>query len=122
MTPAPSSSSEATPPGLSVPVSNSANSESVSALAAVLRDVLSPVESPDSGRAARLAALAKSAGYVVRQKFPVFAARDQTKIDSGAEVHLVFPAHKHFMMARPRYVLLQPLFLVPGCDTISDLF
>ena len=36
MTPAPSSSSKATPPGLSVPVSNSANSESVTALAAVL--------------------------------------------------------------------------------------
>ena len=79
MTPAPSSSSETTPPGLSVPVNYSANSESVTALAAVLRDVLSQVGSPDSGRAARLAALARSAGYVVRQKFPVFAARDQTK-------------------------------------------
>ena len=79
MTPAPSSSSEATPPGLSVPVNNSANSESVAALAAVLREVLSPVGSPDSGRAAGLAALARSAGYVVRQKFPVFAARDQTE-------------------------------------------
>ena len=44
MTPAPSSSSEATPPGLSVTVNNSANSESVAALAAVLRDVLSPAE------------------------------------------------------------------------------
>ena len=79
MTPGPSSSSEATPPGLSVSVNNSANSESVAALAAVLRDVLSPVGSPDCGRAAGLAALARSAGYVVRQKFPVFAARDQTK-------------------------------------------
>ena len=80
-----------TPPGLSVPVSNSANSESVKALAAVLRDVLSPVGSPDSGGAARLTALARSAGHVVRQKFPVFVARDQTKqlsmvVDSGAEV------------------------------------
>ena len=33
---------------------------------------------------------------------PVFAARDQTKrlsmiVDSGAEVHLVCPAHKHFL-------------------------
>ena len=63
--------------------------------------MLSPVGSPDSGRAARLAALARSAGYVVRQKFPVFAARGQTKqlsmvVDSGADVHLVRPAHKHF--------------------------
>ena len=66
MTPAPSSSSEATPPGLSVPANNSANSESVTALAAVLRDVLSPVGSPDSGRAARLAALARSAIPCVR--------------------------------------------------------
>ena len=77
MTPAPSSSSEATPPGRSAPVNNSANSESVAALAAVLRDVLSPVRSPDSGRATRLATLARYAGCVVRQKFPVFAARDQ---------------------------------------------
>ena len=98
MTPGPSSSSEATPPGLSVSVNNSANSESVAALAAVLSDVLSPVGSPDCGRAAGLAALARSAGYVVRQKFPVFAARDQNKqlsmvVNSGAEVHLVCPAH-----------------------------
>ena len=53
-------------------------------------------------RAARLATLAGSARYVVCQKFPVFAARDQTKhlsmiVDSGAEVHLVCPAHKHFL-------------------------
>ena len=45
---------------LSVPVNNSANSESVAALAAVLRDVLSPVGSPDSGRVVRLAALARN--------------------------------------------------------------
>ena len=59
MTLAPSSSSEAAPPGLSVSVNNSANSKSVAALAAVLSDVLSPVGSPDSGRAAGLAALAQ---------------------------------------------------------------
>ena len=51
---------------------------------------------------ADLLSLPRSAGYVVRQKFPVFAARDQTKhlsviVDSGAEVHLVCLAHKHFL-------------------------
>ena len=72
------------------------------ALAAILRDVLSPGGSSESARATRLATLARSAGYVVRQKFRVFAARDQTKhlsmvLDSGAEVHLVCLAHKHLM-------------------------
>ena len=72
------------------------------ALAAILRDVLSPGGSSESPRAARLATLARSAGNVVREKFFVFAARDQTKhlsmiVDSGAEVHLVCPAHKHFL-------------------------
>ena len=130
MTPAPSSSSEATPPGLSVPVNSSANSESVAALAAVLRDVLSPVGSPDSGRAARLATLARSAGYVVRQKFPVFAARDQNKqlsmvVDSGAEVHLVCPAHKHFMNNLSKLDVPLQLETAGGdltLDTIGDLF
>ena len=130
MTPAPSSSSEATPPGLSVPVNNSANSESVAALAAVLSDVLSPVGSPDSGRAAGLAALARSAENVVRQKFPVFAARDQTKqlsmvVDSGAEVHLVCPAHKHFMKNLSKLDVPLQLETAGGdltLDTIGDLF
>ena len=130
MTPAPSSSSEATPPGLSVPVNNSANSESVTALAAVLRDVLSPVGSPDSGRAARLAALARSSGYVVRHKFPVFAAREQTKqlsmvVDSGAEVHWVCPAHKHFMQNLSKLDVPLQLETAGGdltLDTIGDLF
>ena len=53
-------------------------------------------------RATRPATLARSAGYVVRQKCPVITAGDQTKhlsvvVESGAEVHLVCPAHKHFM-------------------------
>ena len=130
MTPAPSSSSEATPPGLSVPVNNSANSESVAALAAVLRDVLSPVGSPDSGRAARLATLARSAGYVVQQTFPVFAARDQTKqlsmvVDSGAEVHLVCSAHKQFMKNLSKLDVPLQLETAGGdltFDTIGDLF
>ena len=130
MTPAPSSSSEATPLGLSVPVNNSANSESVAALAAVLRDVSSPVGSPDSVRAPRLAALARSAGYVVRQKFPVFAARDQTKqlsmvVDSGAEVHLVCPAHTHFMKNLSKLDVPLQLETAGGdltLETIGDLF
>ena len=74
----PSSSSETAPPGLPVPVNDSANSENVVALAAIKRDVLSPGGSSDSGRATRLATLARSAGYVVRQKLSVFASRDQT--------------------------------------------
>ena len=70
------------------------------ALTAILRGVLSPGGSSESARATRLATLARSAGYVVRQNFPVFAARDQTKhlsmvVDSGAEVHLVSTGHKH---------------------------
>ena len=63
MTPAPSSSSEATPPGLSVPVNNSANSGSVAALAAVLRECCLQLDLPT---------LAERRGLV-------FAARDQTK-------------------------------------------
>ena len=103
--PPPSSASETAPPGLPVPVNSSANSEKVFALAAILRDVLSPAGFSGSGWAARLATLARSAGDVVRQKFPVFAARDQTKhvsmvVDSSAEVHLVCAAHKHFMNKR----------------------
>ena len=83
-------------------MNSSANSENAVALEAILRDVLSPGGYPESARVARLATLARSAGYVVRQEFPVFAARDQTKhlsmiVDSGAEVHLVCPAHKHFL-------------------------
>ena len=83
-------------------MNSSANSENVVALAAILRDVLSPGGSSESARAARLATLAMSAGYVDRQKFHVFAAPDQTKhlsmiVDSGAEVRLVCPAHKHFL-------------------------
>ena len=94
-----SSQPEVAPLGLSTPVNSSANWENVVALAAILRDVLSPGGSPESARAARLA---RSAGYVVRQKFPMFAARDQTKhlsiiVDSGAEVNLACPAHKHFL-------------------------
>ena len=72
------------------------------ALAAILRDVLFPGGSSESAGEARLATLARAAGYVVRQKFPVFAARDQTKhlsmiVDSSAEVHAESPAHKHFL-------------------------
>ena len=90
------------PPGLSTVVNSSANSENVVALAAILRDVLSPGRFSESARAARLATLARSAGCVVLQKFPVFAVRNQTKylsmiLDSGAEEHLVCPAHKHFL-------------------------
>ena len=99
--PPPSSASETAPPGLPVSV----NSENVSALAAIVTEVLSPVGSSDSGRTARLTTVARSARYVVRQKFPVFAARDQTKhlsmvVDSSAEMRVVCPAHKHFMKKR----------------------
>ena len=71
--------------------------QDVAALAAILRDVLSPGGSSESARATR-----SSAGYVVRQKCPVFAARDQTKhlfmvVASGAQMHLVCPAHKHLL-------------------------
>ena len=46
-----------------------------------------------SAPAARLATLARSAGFVVRQKLLVFSARDPTKhlsmiVDSGPEVRL----------------------------------
>ena len=97
-----SSSSEAAPPGLPAPVNNGANSEDVVALAAILRDVLSPSGPFESSQATRLATLARSAGEVVRQKFPVDAARDQTKhlstvVNSVAEVHVVCPAHEHLM-------------------------
>ena len=97
-----SSPPEVAPLGLSTLVNSSANSENVVALAAILRDVLSPGGSSESARAARLATFARSVGYVVRQQYLVFAARDQTKhlymiVDSGAEVQLVCPAHKHFL-------------------------
>ena len=58
-----SSSSEVAPPGLHAPVNNSANSANVMALASILRG------SSASARATRLATLARSAGYVVRQFF-----------------------------------------------------
>ena len=58
-----SSSSEVAPPGLHAPVNNSANSGNVMALASILRG------SSASARATRLATLARSAGYVVRQFF-----------------------------------------------------
>ena len=88
-----SSSSEVGTAWTLCPVNNSANSENVVDLAAILRDVLSPGGSSESARATRLATLARSAGYVVRVKYPVFAARDQTKhlsivVDSGAEDEL----------------------------------
>ena len=96
--PPPSSSSETAPTGLPVPVNSCANSENVAALAAFLRDVLSPVGSSYFGGETKLATLARSAGFVVRQKFNVFAARDKTThlsmvVNSGAKVHVVFPAH-----------------------------
>ena len=69
--PPPSLVSETAPPGLPVHANIDVNLENVSALAAILRDVLSPVGSSDSGQAARLATLARSAGYVVRQNFAV---------------------------------------------------
>ena len=50
-----SSSSEVASPCLPAPVNNSANSENVVALAAILRDVLSPGGSSESARATRLA-------------------------------------------------------------------
>ena len=67
-----------------------------------------PGGSSQSAQATRLATLARSAGYVVRQKFHVFAARDQTKhlslvVDSGAEMHLLCLAHKHFMNKRDEF-------------------
>ena len=97
-----SSPPEVAPLCLSTPMNSSANSENMVALAAILRDVFSPGGSSESARAERLAILARSAGRVVRQKFTVFAARDQTKhlstvVASGAEVHLVCLAHKHFL-------------------------
>ena len=67
-TPVPSPS-EVAPPGLSTPVNSSANSENVVALATILRGVLSPGGPSESARAARCAALARPAGYVVRQNF-----------------------------------------------------
>ena len=66
-----SSPPEVAPPGLSTPVNSRANSENVVALAAIMRYVLSPGGSSESARAARLATLARSAGFVVHQKFPV---------------------------------------------------
>ena len=99
------------------------------ALAAILRHVLSPGGSAESARAARLATLARSAGYVVRQKFPVFAARDQTKhlsmiVDSGAEVHLVCLAHKHFLTNLTKLSVPLQLETAGGdltLDVIGDL-
>ena len=89
------------PPGQSTPVNSSAHSEIVVALAAILRDVLSPSGSSESlqQRDSRLSPDELDMWFV---KNSVFAARDQTKhlsmiVDSGAEVHLVCPAPKHFL-------------------------
>ena len=117
-----------TPPGLLAFANNSANSENVVALAAILRD-LSPGGSSESARATRLATLARSAGCVVRQKFLVFVARDETKhlsmvVDSGAEVHLVCPAHKHLMKNVTKMTVPLQLETAGGdltLDTIGDL-
>ena len=71
------------------------------ALAAMLRDVLSPRDllSLPEQRDSRLSPDQLDMWFV--KKFTVFASRDQTKhlcmtVDSSAEVHLVCPAHKHF--------------------------
>ena len=95
------SSTETAPPGLSTLANNSVNSDNVLALAAMLKDVLF-LSGSEPAQAPRLATLARSAGYVVCQKFPVFAACDQSRhvsmiVDSGAEVHLVCPAQKHLL-------------------------
>ena len=124
-----SSPSEVAPPDLSAPVNNSANLENVAALAAILRDVLSPGGSSESARATRRATLAKSAGYVVRHKFPVFVARDQTKhlsmvVDSGAVVHLVCPARKDFLRNVTELTVPLQLETTGGdltLDTIGDV-
>ena len=124
---------EVAPPGLSTPVNNSANSENVVALAAILRDVLFPSGSSESARATRLATLARSAGYVVRQRCPVFAALVQTKhwsmvVDSGTELHLVCPAHKHFLTNVTKLSVPLQLETAGGdsrdltLDVIGDLF
>ena len=71
--------------------------------------------------------LARSA--VVRQQYPVFAARDQTKhlsmvVDFGAEEHLVCPAHKHFMKNGTKLHLPMQLETTGGdlsLDTMGDL-
>ena len=96
-----SSPPQVAPPGLSTPVNSSANSENVTALEAILRDVLSPSGSSESarGRDSRLSPGLLDTWFV---KKSVFAARDQTKhlsmiVDSGEEVHLVCPAHQHFL-------------------------
>ena len=99
------------------------------ALAAILREVLSPGGSSESARATRLATLGRCAGCVVRQKFPVFGARAQTKhlsmvVDSGAEVHLVCPAHKHLMKNVTKLTVPLQLETAAGdvaLDTIGDL-
>ena len=125
-----SSSSEVAPPGLPAPVKKSANSENVVALEVILRGVLSPGGSSESARATTLATLARSAGYVVRQKNPVFAARDQTihlsmVVDSGAEeVNLVWLAHKHLMKNVTKLTVPLQLETAGGdltLDTIGDL-
>ena len=121
--------SETAPPGLLVSANNSVNSENASALAAILVVVLSPGGSSDSGRAARLAALARSAGYVVRRKFRVFAANDQTKhlsmvVDSG----LVSLAQKLFMQNMTKLLvplqlqkqhLKRPVFAMEVCNNLA---
>ena len=124
-----SSSSGMAPPSLLAPVYNSANSENVVALAAISRGVFFPGGSSESARATRLATLARSAGYVVCQNFLVFAARDQTKhlsmvVDSCAELHLVCPDHKHFMMNVTKLTVPLQLETAGGdltLDTIGDL-
>ena len=60
-----------------------------------------------------------------QQKFPVIAARDQSKhlsmiVDSGAEVHLVCPAHKHFLDKRDK-VSVPPAVGDLTLDVIGDL-
>ena len=90
------------------------NSENVVALAAILRNVLSPGGSSEFARATRLATLARSAGYVLRQKF----------MDFGAEVHLVCPAHKHLLRNVTKLTVLWQLETAGGdltLDTIEGL-
>ena len=98
---------------------NSARSENTTALIAVLKNILSTERSSDSGKAARLAAPARAARYVVQHvmtlKMPVFAAREQHSkhltmiVDSGAEMHWVCPVHKHLMTNKTKLQRRTPI-------------
>ena len=89
------------------PNATSASSDIATAWVAMLKNLLSPERSSDSGKVARLVAVAGAAGHAVRHlitlRMSLFAAREQhskhltVMFVSGAEIHLVCPAHKHLI-------------------------